>query len=50
MFVGSVRLVGAGRLEEVLCVVRDEVEAHEDEEDGHGEANYYFGAFEAGCS
>lgn len=38
MGVWVVRGVRAKRLKEVLEVVRDEVEAHEEQEDGHGEA------------
>ncbi len=43
-----VGFVGAEGLEHVFEVVGDEVEAHEEEEDGHGEAGEDFGAFEAG--
>lgn len=41
-----VGFVGAEAFENMLEVVRDEVEAHEEEEDGHGEAREDFGAFE----
>jgi hypothetical protein len=50
VLVRGVRFVRSGGFEEVLCVVRDEIEAHEDEEDGHCEADYDFCAFETGRS
>jgi len=44
---GGVGRRGAGEGgEEVRGVVGEEVEAHEEEEDGHGEADEDFGAFE----
>ncbi len=39
--------MGANRFEDVLEVVGDEVEAHEEEEDGHGEASKDFGSFKS---
>lgn len=42
-----VRGVGAEGFEDVFEIVGDEVEAHEEEEDGHGEAGKDFGALEA---
>ena len=46
---GGVGRRGAGEGgEEVRGVVGEEVEAHEEEEDGHGEADEDFGAFETG--
>jgi hypothetical protein len=42
-----VRRVRAERLENMLKIVGDEIEAHEEEEDGHGEACEHFGAFES---
>jgi len=45
--VGVVRSVRAEGFEKVLQVVGDEVEAHEDEEDGHAEAGDDLGALKA---
>jgi hypothetical protein len=41
-----VRAVGAEGFENVFEVVGDEIETHEEEEDGHGEASEHFCAFE----
>lgn len=44
--VGSVLRGGwmgmVGRVEEVACIVGDEIEAHEEKEDGHGETDEDF--------
>ncbi len=47
MAVAVVRFMRSHALEHVLQVVGDEIQAHEEEEDGHGETGEDFGALEA---